>query len=171
MTFWRSRSHRPRSFFGCWLVALAVVAIFVCLIGAMCSPAHAIDRSRPVVGGLSTPGRTGADLKTLPIPLPAVMHRQPLALLVFSADWCGPCKQQMPALRSLGLPIYRYDADESPQAVKTYRVKGLPTVLVGIYGREVARVTGAKPQRWWAIRAKVWRVRAGREAETRRRVQ
>ena len=133
--------------------------------------AEAVDRSRPVAGGLSTPGRTDKDLKTLPRPLPAVMHDRPLALLVFSAHWCEPCRAQMPALRTLGLPIYRYDADQSPAAVKAYRVAGLPTVLVGVYGREIARVVGAKPQRWWAIRAKVWRVRAGREKEARRRVQ
>ena len=166
----RFPTYKSRSYLGCWAVALAVVTIIVCLIGAVCSGAP-IDRSRPVVGGLSTPGRTGEDLKTLPRPLPKCFVDRPLAMLVFSAKWCEPCKQQEPVLDTLGIPYIVCDIDQYATVAKAYRVKGVPTVLVGVYGREIARVTGAKPQRQWAIRAKVWRIRAAREAEMRRRVE
>eukprot|EP01025_Chloroclados_australasicus_P063718 TRINITY_DN8441_c0_g1_i1.p2 TRINITY_DN8441_c0_g1~~TRINITY_DN8441_c0_g1_i1.p2 ORF type:complete len:153 (-),score=4.65 TRINITY_DN8441_c0_g1_i1:181-639(-) len=67
----------------------------------------------------------------------AEVLQSPQPVLVdFWADWCGPCKLINPSLKKLEdkygsvLKVVKMDVDQSKDLVKSYKVYGLPTVLV-----------------------------------------
>ena len=69
------------------------------------------------------------------------------------ADWCGPCKKLAVSLRDPqvaaalrgGFVAVKVDADADPVTAKTYRVTGLPTLLVlAPDGKELVRTSGAQ---------------------------
>ncbi len=56
-------------------------------------------------------------------------------LVVFTAEWCGPCKILDPVIESL-LPelserarVFKVDTDESPEISSRYEVSRLPTII------------------------------------------
>lgn len=71
----------------------------------------------------------------------------------FHADWCGPCKIMAPifdelARRRAGEMLFlKVDSDRNPAATERYGVRAIPTLIIFRDGREVARQTGAVPQR------------------------
>lgn len=55
-----------------------------------------------------------------------------LTLLIFSAEWCGPCKIIMALVEDLKKEtdnIYIVNVDENPLIVEKYSVKSVPTIL------------------------------------------
>ena len=74
-----------------------------------------------------------------------------LAVLDFSAQWCGPCKMLAPVLESVAdeLPdaaFYSIDVDENFALVQQFRVSSIPCVVVLKHGQEVDRTIGFEPQ-------------------------
>ena len=67
----------------------------------------------------------------------------PLAnkLLEFSATWCGPCRQMVPAVQKLekeGQPIMPIDVDARRDLMEQYNISSLPTlILTGPDGKEI----------------------------------
>jgi thioredoxin 2 len=74
-------------------------------------------------------------------------------LVDFYADWCGPCKMMAPAVDALAAAyhgralIAKLDTDRAPLTAGEFQIRGIPTVIVFNGGREVARQSGAMPQR------------------------
>jgi thioredoxin 1 len=73
-------------------------------------------------------------------------------LLHFTATWCQPCKQMEPLIAKLvseNLEI-NYDkidvSDEFDPAVE-YGVKGIPTFIALVGGKEVSRHTGVATEK------------------------
>lgn len=76
-------------------------------------------------------------------------------LLIFTAEWCGPCKQlksrSIPGLVSKGLTVapdgdIRYvDFDRNPELVSQFQVTLLPTIILMIDGQEQGRLVGSHP--------------------------
>lgn len=70
-------------------------------------------------------------------------------ILDFTATWCGPCQSMRPAVEALernGYPVRAVDIDQRPELAERYQVRGVPTfVYVDRQGRELGRVTGARP--------------------------
>jgi len=63
-------------------------------------------------------------------------------LVVFSATWCGACKDAKPIVDKIeakGYKVTRYDADADPEILKQYKVKSLPTFIIYKGGEVVAR--------------------------------
>ncbi len=55
------------------------------------------------------------------------------ALLDFSAEWCGPCRQTAPAVEQLirsGYPVRKIDIDREPALRERYDVQAVPTFIV-----------------------------------------
>ena len=69
----------------------------------------------------------------------------------FYADWCGPCKMMAPAVDMLAREsvgqalVTKLDTDASQRSASRFQIRGIPTSIVFLHGREIARQTGAVP--------------------------
>jgi thioredoxin 1 len=74
-----------------------------------------------------------------------------LTLVDFHAHWCGPCKMIEPSLQALAdeyegrVRVAKIDADEHPEVLVKFGVRGLPTLLMFASGRPVGTFVGAAP--------------------------
>ena len=72
-------------------------------------------------------------------------------LVDFYADWCGPCKMMAPAVDEIAARyqgralVAKLDTDRAPATAAQFQIRGIPTVIVFVGGREAARQTGALP--------------------------
>lgn len=79
-----------------------------------------------------------------------LMSKKPAKLLIFSADWCGPCKAAEKAMKedvSLkrvveSYEIIKYDFDVAIPMRRKYNVNKVPTFIIVSEGEEVRRQTG-----------------------------
>ncbi len=76
-----------------------------------------------------------------------VKNSQKLMIVNFFADWCMPCQILSPVLNELdkryqGVEIYKVNVDESPNAIYTYNVSSIPTMVLFKSGEEVERIVG-----------------------------
>lgn len=65
----------------------------------------------------------------------------------FSADWCGPCRQLTPIIKTVmesvtGTVIETIDVDDDYEAAMKYGVRSVPTVVIEKNGKEVKRFVG-----------------------------
>ena len=74
-----------------------------------------------------------------------------LTLVDFYAEWCGPCKMIAPVLEDLAeefegtVNVVKLDADEHPEVLQKYGVRGLPTLMIFDNGAPVGTAVGAQP--------------------------
>jgi thioredoxin 2 len=86
-------------------------------------------------------------------------------LVDFYADWCGPCKIMAPAVDAVAAAyqgralVAKLNTDRAPTTAEAHQIRGVPTTIVFNHGREVARQTGAVPQR--ALEELIARATAG----------
>ena len=70
----------------------------------------------------------------------------------FWADWCGPCKMVAPILEALAedfpeqITIYKVNADDNSGLAAELSIRAIPTIIVFEDGKEVKRITGARPK-------------------------
>ena len=77
----------------------------------------------------------------------------PVPVLVdYSASWCAPCRQMEPVVAELARElsgrarIVSLDLEAHPGEGRTAGVTSVPTFIVYVGGREVSRLTGARPK-------------------------
>jgi thioredoxin 2 len=69
-------------------------------------------------------------------------------LIDFYADWCGPCRLMGPILDQLArdrageVLVGKVNTDVELEVATRFRIRGIPTLLVFLGGREVARRVG-----------------------------
>ena len=79
-----------------------------------------------------------------------LMSKKPAKLIIFSADWCLPCKvarkemQQNVELRRIvdSFEVIKYDFDVDKEAKKKYNINKVPTYIIEIDGQEIRRQVG-----------------------------
>jgi thioredoxin len=67
----------------------------------------------------------------------------------FWAPWCGPCRLIEPVLKKMGadyaerVDVWKVNADEQPDLLRSLHINGIPTLVAYHNGQEVARRPGA----------------------------
>ena len=68
-------------------------------------------------------------------------------LVDFYASWCGPCSRLAPTLEALaaespGARVVKVNVDDSPELAARYDIHSMPSLLVFMNGRVMARQKG-----------------------------
>lgn len=79
-----------------------------------------------------------------------LIQTNPKVIVVFHADWCGPCKQYDKVLSSLGekdlngtiLKVINADDETYDDVIGDYNIKSLPTTLIFKDGKVANRFSG-----------------------------
>lgn len=79
------------------------------------------------------------------------IQKTQLSLVEFGAEWCAPCKRQLPVLESIAeefpeITVAKIDVDTNPISKDKYSISGVPTTIAFFDGVEYARVVGATPR-------------------------
>ncbi len=83
--------------------------------------------------------------------LEEIIQDQPLVLLDFYADWCGPCKMIGPVLEQVAeentdIKVVKVNVDENISLAQQYGVQGIPALFVLKDGEVVAQKAGFMPK-------------------------
>ncbi|MEK7220691.1 MAG: thioredoxin [candidate division NC10 bacterium] len=89
----------------------------------------------------------------------AQVKAQPLIVVDFWAEWCGPCRMVAPVLEELAneysdrLTVGKVNVDENRQTAARFSVRSIPTLMFFRDGSRVDQVIGAHPKA--TIKAKI----------------
>ncbi|MCQ2526603.1 MAG: thioredoxin [Lachnospiraceae bacterium] len=82
----------------------------------------------------------------------AEVKAQSVALIDFSAAWCGPCKMLAPVLEDVSdelsdkVAFYNVDVDECPELAESYGVSSIPALVLLKDGEKVDTKVGFAPK-------------------------
>ena len=74
-----------------------------------------------------------------------------IAVVDFSATWCGPCRMLAPVLEQVSdqlgdkVDFYNLDVDEAPEVAAAFRVTNIPCLVLLKKGRLVSQSVGLRP--------------------------
>ncbi len=78
--------------------------------------------------------------------------KSPVAVVDFSATWCGPCRMLAPVLEGVSeklagkVDFYNVDVDEANQLAMEYRINSVPCLLLFKNGDLADQSLGFKPE-------------------------
>ena len=82
----------------------------------------------------------------------AEAKKSPVAVVDFSATWCGPCRMLAPVLESVSeefqgqVDFYNVDVDDAPELAGEYRVNSVPCLILIKNGELADQSIGFKPE-------------------------
>jgi thioredoxin 2 len=105
---------------------------------------------RPVCGECGRPLLVDRPIKVSDDDFDKVIAGSDVPVVVdFYADWCGPCRTMAPTFDELAsdrrgdILVAKLDTDRNPRTAAQFGIRGIPTTIVFVEGREAARLTGA----------------------------
>ncbi len=75
----------------------------------------------------------------------------PVAVVDFSATWCGPCRMLAPVLEQISeeldgkVKFYNADVDDDPELAAGFAISSVPTVLLLKNGKVADQSVGFRP--------------------------
>jgi len=77
--------------------------------------------------------------------------KNPLVIVDFFADWCGPCQMVAPILDSLAkknqkINFAKINVDDAPVVSNKYEISSIPCIVFFKHGKETTRVVGCIPE-------------------------
>ena len=75
-----------------------------------------------------------------------------IAIVDFSAQWCGPCRMLAPVFDELSdelsgkAEFYNADSDENPELARDYKVMSIPNIILLRNGELADRQIGFMPK-------------------------
>ncbi len=81
-----------------------------------------------------------------------ILRSEVPVLVDFFADWCGPCKALAPILKDVkdqlgdAVKIVKVDVDKNQALAHKFQVRGVPTMLLFVDGKQVWRQSGVVPK-------------------------
>ena len=66
-----------------------------------------------------------------------------MQVVVYGADWCGPCKMVKGTLSRANIDYELIDVDAEPNKAADANVRGLPTIIITDGDKEVRRFVGS----------------------------
>ena len=82
----------------------------------------------------------------------AEAKKSAVALVDFSATWCGPCRMLAPEVEALSeklagkVDVYNVDVDDAPALAMEYKVSSIPCLVLMKQGQFVDQSIGFKPE-------------------------
>jgi thioredoxin 1 len=81
-----------------------------------------------------------------------MINSNPLVLVDFWAEWCGPCKMIAPIIDALAkdyagkILVLKINVDECPQTASRFGIMSIPTVTIFKDGKLADSIVGAVPK-------------------------
>jgi len=83
-----------------------------------------------------------------------ILEHKGVAVVDFSAEWCGPCRFITPIIENLqkqyadaaDVKFAKLDVDEARKIALEYGIRAVPTLIVFKDGNEVERMLGVQPE-------------------------
>ena len=94
----------------------------------------------------------------------AVLSEPSPVMIEFYSQMCGHCRRMAPVIETLArdygarLRIFQVDANRNPALLERFGIRGVPTMVLLVGGKETDRMVGAMPRE--ALEAHVDRVLA-----------
>lgn len=122
-----------------------------------CGTLNNIDLDRagdgPKCGSCRKPILLDRPLKATGADFDRTINSSPVPVLVdFFADWCGPCHMIAPLLDAIAAArvgralVLKVDTEADPPLTARFGIRGLPTVVAFMGGKEIGRQVGAAPR-------------------------
>jgi thioredoxin 1 len=79
-----------------------------------------------------------------------IVGNNPIILVDFHADWCGPCKMLEPIVESIAAEtdatVAKVDVDANQQLAAAHGVRGVPTLELYHDGEQVEQIVGVQSE-------------------------
>jgi len=80
-----------------------------------------------------------------------VIKTSDIEIILFTADWCSPCKSLKAQLKNMGLkkPMREEWVDKNSSMAMSLGVKSIPTIMIydDKIGKEIDRLVGFQPKK------------------------
>jgi thioredoxin 1 len=82
----------------------------------------------------------------------ASVEKANVAVVDFSATWCGPCRMTAPVLERISekmagkVEFYNVDVDENGELANRFNITNIPCIILLKNGVEASRTVGFQPE-------------------------